>query len=229
MQEILEQPDRVIIPPQGETKAVVIWLHGLGANGFDFVPAVPALQLPENHGIEFIFPHAPQQTVTLNFGMKMPAWYDIYGLDANAREDEIGLKKAAENLYHLIHSIMRAKKLSSEKIILVGFSQGAALALYAGLRFSEKLGGIAALSGYLPLAKKLAEERHPENHQTKIFLAHGEEDFVVPFEFGKLSYQYLKQLNYSVSFHAYLMAHTVCPEELINLKEFFIKIFSRDN
>lgn len=220
MQEIIEQPDRVVIPAQGETKMVVIWLHGLGANGFDFVPAVSALQLPENHGIEFIFPHAPEQAVTINFGMKMPAWYDIYGLDVNAREDESGLKKAAENLYHLIHSIKHAKKINAEKIILVGFSQGAALALYAGLRFSEKLGGIAALSGYLPLAKKLAEERHPENYQTRIFLAHGQEDFVVPLEWGKLSYQYLKQLNYSVSFHAYLMGHTVCPEELKDLKAF---------
>jgi len=194
----------------------VIWLHGLGASGHDFEPIVPELDLPQNHGIHFIFPHAPRQPVTLNGGMVMPAWYDIYALQADAPEDEAGIKRAEQLIQKLIEVELQ-RGVKAENIVLAGFSQGGVVALYTGLRFGEKLGGILALSCYLPLAASLmteAEKGGLAPRSLPIFQAHGQHDPVVAYAMGEASKVYLQQLGYTPEWHSYPMQHSVCEEEI---------------
>lgn len=150
----------------------IIFLHGLGADANDFAPFAQELQLPEDVAIRFVFPNAPVLPVTLNNGIKMPAWYDILGLDRNSNQDEKGIKQSEQMIQQLIEQQIK-HGIASENIFLGGFSQGGAMALHTGLRYPEKLGGIIALSTYLPLADLVAAERHETNHETPIFYAHG--------------------------------------------------------
>ena len=203
----------IVREPNRPANATVIWMHGLGASGHDFADAIPELKLPNHHSIRFIFPHAPEQAVTLNGGMIMPAWYDIYGLGAESFEDEPGLRRAKINIDELItHEIQRG--ISSQRIILAGFSQGGALALYTGLRSPHALGGILALSTYLPLAFQLPQEGTLVNKVLPIWMAHGSRDPVVSFGLGDLSRKHLEAQGYNVEWQTYPMMHTVCPEEL---------------
>ncbi|MGH8561229.1 MAG: alpha/beta hydrolase, partial [Nevskiales bacterium] len=205
--------DCVELEPDTPATASVIWLHGLGADGNDFVPIVPELRLPESLAVRFIFPHAPVRPVTLNGGMRMRAWYDILGLDRTAREDETGIRESQAQIEALIGR-ENTRGIPSERIVLAGFSQGGAITLQTGLRYPEKLAGLMVLSGYLTLRDRLATEASAANRSTPIFMAHGEFDYMLPMQLGSFSRDQLQQLGYSVDWHCYPMEHQVCAEEI---------------
>jgi phospholipase/carboxylesterase len=185
----------------------------LGADGYDFQPIVPQLQLPEELAIRFIFPHAPVRPVTLNNGMKMPAWFDIFGLTPGSQQDEAGIRNAEQRVVDLIDQEI-ASGIPSEKIVLAGFSQGGAVALQTGLRYPKPLAGILGLSTLLTLAEKLPQELSPANRSIPIFLAHGSQDTLLPIFLGEMVRDFLESLNYPVIWKTYPMAHAVCPEEI---------------
>ena len=194
-------------------EACVIWLHGLGADGHDFEPIVPALDLPEKPGVRFVFPHAPMQPVTINGGTVMRAWYDVYGGEGPRREDEAGVRAAQARVEALI-AREKARGIPAAKLALAGFSQGGAIALQTGLRHAERLAGIMALSTYLPLAVTLAAEAAAANRDVPIFMAHGTQDPLIPLERARRSRDRLRELGYRVEWREYPMAHQVCDEEL---------------
>jgi phospholipase/carboxylesterase len=203
--------------------ASIIWLHGLGASGHDFEPIVNQLNLEKHSSLRFIFPHAPAIAVTINNGYVMPAWFDLLGLDLEARQDAIGIEKSAHFVEQLIAAEM-VKGISSDRIVLAGFSQGCALALYTGLLSQHRLAGIVALSGYLPLAEKVKEKKSSANANTPIFMAHGTQDNVLPPIFGEVSRKFLTDLYQPVNWHLYEMAHTVIEQEVDDVSEFLEKI-----
>ncbi len=193
--------------------AAVIWMHGLGADGSDFVPIVRELNLTACPGIRFIFPNADSIPVTINGGYVMPAWYDILGMDLVRKEDEAGLRKSQQQIEALIQREID-RGISAEKIILAGFSQGCAMTLQTGLRFSHKLAGLMCLSGYLPLQGSVSAEHHAANKATPIFMAHGRGDGVVTIDRAEKSRDFLLELGYNIEWHEYLMQHSVCEEEI---------------
>jgi phospholipase/carboxylesterase len=195
-----------------EPRLAVIWLHGLGADGRDFEPIVPELALP--FAARFVFPHAPVRPVTINGGMAMRAWYDILGFERTAAEDAAGIRASALAVTELIdHEIERG--MPAERIVLAGFSQGGAIALQTALREPRPLGGVVALSTYLPLATTLAAERNAANAAVPIFMAHGQADNVLPLALGESSRRALEALGYRVEWRTYPMAHSVCFEEIV--------------
>ena len=204
------------INPTVNAQACVIWLHGLGASADDFSPMVSQLQLPLSLAVRFVFPQAPVQPVTMNFGHSMPAWYDIFGLALTSKEDETGIRRAATQLAQLIQSETTGA-ISSKKIILAGFSQGGALALYTALRYSQRLAGVIALSAYLPLADLLAAEINNANRETPVFLGHGNKDEVLPQIATEISKAHLERLGCCVTSKIYNMAHQVCDEEIADI------------
>lgn len=212
----------VEINPSTKPEATIIWLHGLGADGHDFVDIVPQLNLPN---VRFIFPHAPVRPITLNGGYPMRGWYDIYDLIDRSREDEIGVRESAELIDALIQREID-NGIPTEKILLAGFSQGCAMALYSGLRYPKKLGGILGLSGYLPLAKTLAAEASELNKTIPIFMAHGTQDQIVNVQFAEQSRDVLESLGYAINFHYYPMAHSVCADEVKAIAEWFRQTLS---
>ncbi|MDP5009037.1 MAG: alpha/beta hydrolase [Glaciimonas sp.] len=193
--------------------ASVIWMHGLGDSSDGFAPIVKELDLNGAPGIRFIFPDAPTIPVTINNGYVMPAWYDIRTGDLVQREDEAGLRKSQTQIEALIAQ-ERARGIAANKIVIAGFSQGCAMALQIGLRHPEKLAGLMCLSGYLPLADKIATERHAANQTTPIFMAHGQQDPVVPLARAVQSRDLLQRLDYQIAWHEYAMQHSVCAEEV---------------
>jgi phospholipase/carboxylesterase len=199
--------------------AAVIWLHGLGADGNDFASIVPQLDLAGCQPIRFIFPHAPSMPVTINGGYRMPAWYDILGADLVRREDAGGIHASAQAIEALIAQEV-ARGIAPANIVLAGFSQGCAMALHTGLRHSERLAGIMALSGYLPLAGTVADERHAANQHTPIFMAHGNADPVVVIGRAEASRDALVQLAYPVQWNTYPMPHSVHPKEVADIGRF---------
>lgn len=205
--------------------ASVIWLHGLGANGNDFIPIVNTLHLPRTLGIRFVFPHAPLRPVTINGGRMMRAWYDLYALSGAAPENETQLRAISEQVHELIESQI-AQGIPSQKIILAGFSQGGATALFAGLRYPKPLGGIMVLSGYLPLAEKMAAEKNTENQKIPIFIAHGEQDTVLPCRAGEQSAEFLKAQGYPVSWYRYPMAHEVSRPEISDIASWLTAVLT---
>jgi len=197
----------------------VIWLHGLGADGHDFAPIVPELGLQNAPAIRFIFPHAPIQPVTINGGMAMRSWYDIYVADLVRHEDESGLRQSQIEVQNLI-ARENARGIPTENIVLAGFSQGCAMTLQTGLRLPERLAGMLCLSGYLPLAAAVEKERHQANQNTPIFMAHGSMDPVVPLTRAEASRQQLEAMGYQVQWNVYPMPHAVCPEEISAIGQF---------
>ena len=195
----------------------VIWLHGLGADGHDFEPIVPELVDPAWPALRFVFPHAPIRPITINGGMPMRAWYDISGQEIAQRQDEIGLRASMGLLDELI-ARETARGISSENIFLAGFSQGGAIVLGGGIRHAQRLGGIMALSTYLPMAEKTDADMNAANRQTPIFMAHGMLDPTIPHALGEMSRAYLAQRGYTVEWHAYQMAHQVCMDEILDLR-----------
>jgi phospholipase/carboxylesterase len=202
--------------------AAVIWLHGLGADGHDFEPIVPELGLPASKPVRFIFPNAPQRPVTINMGMRMPAWYDILQL-GGGREDEAGIRESQASLEKLI-SVQKQKGIPARKIVLAGFSQGGAIALQTALRHAERLAGVMALSTYLPLQNKLEKEREAMNNDLPIFMAHGQYDNMIGMDRAMATRDALLGLGYPVEWRDYPMPHSVCPEEIADIAAFLLRI-----
>ncbi len=203
--------------------AAVIWLHGLGADGNDFVPIVNEIDLHDCPAIRFVFPHAPTMPVTVNGGYVMRAWYDILGADIVRREDEAGLRKSQLAVEALIAREI-ARGIPAERIILAGFSQGCAMTLQTALRHPQKLAGLLCLSGYVPLNATVAEERHAANHATPIFMAHGRGDNVIPIARAEQSRDLLTTLGYDVEWHEYMMPHSVCGEEIDDIGDWLRRV-----
>ena len=202
--------------------AAVIWLHGLGADGRDFEPIVPELRLPASKPVRFIFPNAPQRPVTINMGMRMPAWYDILQLGGGA-EDESGIRESQAQIEQLM-AREKTRGVPANRIVLAGFSQGGAIALQTSLRQPERLAGVMALSTYLPLGAKLAAERQAINSDLPIFMAHGTFDPMIPMLRAAQSREALLALGYPVEWREYLMPHSVCPEEIKDIAAFLLRI-----
>jgi phospholipase/carboxylesterase len=221
----MESLQSIIIEPQGAADACVIWLHGLGADGHDFEPIVPELNLPAGHGIRFVFPHAPYMPVTINQGYVMRAWYDILSMEIAVRQDEAGIRRSSEQLRALIEEQIRGG-IDSRRIVLVGFSQGGAIALHTALRFEQPLAGLMALSSYLPLEDQLAAERSEANSSIPIFMGHGSRDPIVPNALGVQTRRVLKDLDYAPEWHEYVMEHSVCLEEIGDIGHWIKKVFS---
>lgn len=205
--------ETIEVATSDDPTAAVIWMHGLGADGNDFVPIVRELDLTGCPGIRFVFPHAETMPVTINNGYVMRAWYDILGMDLVRREDEAGLRASQQRIEDLVAREV-ARGIPTENIVLAGFSQGCAMTLQAGLRHPHRLAGLMCLSGYLPLADKIAAERSEANRQTPVFMAHGRGDGVVTINRAEASRDLLKELGYEVDWHEYLMPHSVCAEEI---------------
>ncbi|HEX9877588.1 MAG TPA: carboxylesterase [Gammaproteobacteria bacterium] len=212
--------DAVEIATGPEPQFAVIWLHGLGADGHDFEPIVGDLELPA--AIRYVFPHAPRRPVTINQGMVMRAWYDILALDRSSVEDEDGIRWSERAVNALIE-IEVTRGIPTSHIMLAGFSQGAAVALYTALRYPEPLCGAIVLSGYLPLRYRLGAERAAAGDSLPIFMAHGSADPVVPEGLGLDSRRHLEALGYRVEWHRYPMAHNVCMEEVRDLKHWMAR------
>ena len=208
--------DAIEIETGKNPTAAVIWMHGLGADGNDFVPVVNELELDGAPAIRFVFPHAPMRAVTINNGAVMRAWYDVsFGdLEGNSRRpDALGIHESQEQVTALVER-EKSRGIASGKIVLAGFSQGGAIALQTGLRHPERLAGVMALSTYLPLADSLPLEAAPANKATPVFMAHGLFDPLLPLVMGTGSMTYLTGLGYSVEWHQYPMQHSVCAEEI---------------
>jgi phospholipase/carboxylesterase len=199
-------------PPQ-KASAAVIWLHGLGADGYDFVPIVDELRLPQTLAARFIFPHARARPVTINNGFVMRAWYDIKGISREAFEDEAGIRESESVVRELIANEV-GRGIPENRIVIAGFSQGGAIALQSALRHPQTLAGVMALSTYLPLRASLEKEGSAANRSTPILMCHGTQDGVVPLHLGELSRDVLNAQGYSVDWRTYPMQHSVCIEEV---------------
>lgn len=218
MQADDDSPPPVEIETGRAPSASIIWLHGLGADGYDFLPVVDQLDSSRLPALRFVFPHAPLRPVTLNNGHIMPAWYDLYGLSSDAPEDEAGLRDAIERVEALIRR-ENARGIESERIWLAGFSQGGAVALATALRHYERLAGAIVLSAYLPLAKHLPQEASAANRGLPIFMAHGRFDNVIPESVARAAATRLSAAGYRLSWHDYPMAHSVCDQEIADLSD----------
>lgn len=208
----------------GKINASVIWLHGLGADGHDFEPIVQKLNLSN---VRFVLPHAPEIAVTRNSGYIMPAWYDLYGVTGSSKEDEAGIRHSQTYINLLIQKEID-RGVPANRIVIAGFSQGGAIALHTALRYPKKLGGILALSTYLPIKTKLADEANPVNAGIPIFMAHGVYDDVISLDLCKISLNVLKSNHLVVNWHEYNMAHSVCAEEIVDIRSFLQKILQQD-
>ncbi|MEB0059558.1 alpha/beta hydrolase [Variovorax sp. LG9.2] len=203
--------------------ATVILMHGLGADGNDFVSIVNELDLSAVGAVRFVFPNAPVIPVTINGGYAMPAWYDIAVADLGSREDEAGLRRSRIAIEALI-AHEKSRGIPADRIVVAGFSQGCAMALMTGLRHGERLAGIVGLSGYLPIASTTAAERHAANHDTPVFMGHGTRDGVVPMARAIESRNALTAMGYEVEWHSYPMEHSVCMEEIADINAFLLRV-----
>ena len=205
--------------------ATVILMHGLGADGNDFVPIVREFELPKDHGVRFVFPHAPTRPVTINGGMSMRAWYDIVGVDLTTRGDETGIRESQVIVERFI-AREKARGIEPSRIVLAGFSQGGVIALQTGLRHPERLGGIMALSTYLAMPQKLAAEMHQANRDIPIFMAHGTADPTIQLEWADASRRALEAQGYKVDWHTYRMQHSVSLEEVRDIGTWLSKVLA---
>jgi len=222
MSDLLEH---IQIETNDNPEIAIIWMHGLGADGNDFVPMVRELDLTGLPGIRFIFPHAKTMPVTINNGYVMRSWYDISGLEAARREDENGLRASQQEIEALIER-EKARGIPASRILLAGFSQGCAMAIQTGLRHPETLAGLLCLSGYVPLSEKLATERTEASKATPVFMAHGRYDNVVPFNRAEASRDLLVSLGYQLEWHEYAMQHTLCLEEVQHISAWLKKVLA---
>ena len=210
----------------------IIWLHGLGADGHDFEPIVPELRLPGDLPLRFVFPHAPVRPVTLNGGMTMRAWYDIYSLDRNGPVDEQGIRASAGLLTALIDR-ERERGMDASRIIAAGFSQGGAIALHAALRYPQRLAGLMALSTWLPLHNAFEPEvvagLGAARRDVPVFMAHGSYDPVLPVDLGRSSADLLLRHGFGVEWHEYPMAHAVCAEEVADIRAWLLSVYATSN
>ncbi|MFC6284172.1 MULTISPECIES: alpha/beta hydrolase [Polaromonas] len=217
---------KVIEAQTGENPvATVLIMHGLGADGRDFLPIAGQMDLSSVGPVRFLFPNAPVIPVTINGGYEMPAWYDILGADLVKREDEAGLRKSQAQIEELI-AHEKSRGIPASRIVVAGFSQGCAMALMVGLRHAEKLAGIVGMSGYLPLADKTAAERSAASQGVPIFLGHGTHDGVVALPRAVASRDALKAMGYAVDWHDYPMEHSVCPQEISDLESWLQRVLA---
>lgn len=203
--------------------AAVIFLHGLGDDGHGWSDMVPSLRLPATLKVRFLFPHAPELAVTINGGYVMPAWYDLYDAEFAARADLAGVRMSRSHVEHLV-ARERQRGISASRIVLGGFSQGGAVALYAGLRHAERLAGIVALSTYLIDPQSLAEDAAAANRRTPLFLAHGTDDEVVRYAWGEASRKLLEEAGWPVEWHSYRMPHSAVLEEIEDIGRFIARV-----
>jgi len=207
----------------------VIWLHGLGADGHDFEPIVPELGFADRLSLRFVFPHAPLRPVTINGGVTMRAWYDILTLDRGGPQDETGIRESGRLLELLIER-EHGRGIPHEKIVLAGFSQGGAIALHTALRYRQRLAGLMALSTYLPLAAsfstEVADNTAAQSQDLPIFMAHGSVDPMLPMALGQESHETLEAAGYAVEWHDYPMAHAVCAEEIADIRNWLLSVYS---
>lgn len=209
------------VHPAAQARATVIILHGLGADGTDFLSFADEMRLAPVGPVRWVFPRAPQRAVTINNGHRMRAWYDILGADLARSEDEAGLRESFAQVHALLDREV-ARGIPAGRIVLGGFSQGSAITLGAGLRYGRRLAGLVGLSGYLPLADGSAAERHPANHDTPVFLGHGRNDGVVPLARGSAGRDLLQRWGQPVDWHDYPMEHSVCIEEVQHLQRWLL-------
>ena len=205
--------------------ASIIWLHGLGADGHDFEPIVPKLKLPESQALRFVFPHAPYRPVSVNGGATMRAWYDIAFDVRGVHQNEAHIR-ASEQILRALIAQERGRGIASRRIVLAGFSQGAAIALHTGLRYPEPLAGIMALSMPLPLPERIPAELHAANALVPVFLAHGTQDPVVPYTVGESAHRLLGQIGVPVEWHSYPMEHTVSLEEIAHISAWLGRVLA---
>lgn len=216
-------PECVEVTTGADPVGSVIWLHGLGADGHDFEPIVPELQLPDDVPLRFVFPHAPVRPVTINGGMAMRAWYDIISLDAEGRADAVGVRESTAILEELI-TREKTRGIDAGKIVIAGFSMGGAIAINTALHTREKLAGMMALSTYLPLSDDV--ESAAGDRDLPVFMAHGTFDPMLPMQWGQLSADRLKEAGFTIEWHEYSMAHAVCPEEIRDIREWLLKVYA---
>ena len=207
-----------------DVRASVIWLHGLGADGYDFAPVVDMLNLAK---VRFILPHAPSMAVTRNNGYVMPAWYDLYAPSDSQKEDLAGITRSEDYLNSLIENEIK-RGIASDQIVLAGFSQGGAIALHSATRYPKKLAGVLALSTYLPLKATLAKQAHAANLATPIFMAHGRADDIISLDRALASRLSLQESGFNVQWHEYAMAHSVCAEEINDIRLFLTGLLQQD-
>ncbi len=219
----MTRPDTLELQPGQAPRATVFILHGLGADGTDFLPFADALDLSSVGPVRFVFPRAPERPVTANGGQRMRAWYDILAFGGGAREDEAGLRETFAQVHALIDAEV-ARGMPASRIVLGGFSQGCAIALGAGLRYGQPLAGVFGLSGYLPIAGTTAAERHAANAATPVLVAHGTRDPMVQLARGQASRDALAALGYAVEWHDYPMEHSVCMEEVQDVQRFLRRV-----
>lgn len=217
--------DCITLEPDSPATACVIWMHGLGADGNDFVPIVPELNLPTGHGVRFVFPNAPTMPVTINGGYVMRAWYDIVSAELDKRADEGGVRRSQALIEELIAD-QRSKGIAADRILLAGFSQGGVIALQTGLRHPDKLAGIMALSTYLACADSLGVEASAANRKIPLLMVHGSMDPVIPVALAKLSKARLETHGYKVEWHEYGMPHSVCAEEIDDIAAFLKRVLA---
>lgn len=215
----------VTIDPKGTVRSSVVWLHGLGADGHDFASIVPELSLPDELGVRFVLPHAPSIPVTLNGGMVMPAWYDISEVDLQRRHDVAGVRRSAGQVATLMQA-EHERGVPWNRIVLAGFSQGGAVALFQGLRNEQRLAGVIALSTYMVVAETLDEEASAANQGVPILQAHGSLDPMVPIERGEAARDELLQRGYPVEFHSYPIPHSVNIEEIMAVRAFLTRVLA---
>jgi phospholipase/carboxylesterase len=213
-----ESAEAVVLTPQSTPTAAVIWLHGLGADGFDFVPIVDELRLPASLPVRFIFPHARTRPVTINNGFVMRAWYDIMGFGPERAEDDAGIRESDGVVKQYIEQQI-AQGIAANRIVIAGFSQGGAIALHSGVRYPQRLAGVMALSTYLPLRTSVAKEASDVNRDIPILMCHGSRDPVVGLPMGEASRDVLQGLGYRIEWHTYPMEHSVCMEEVADISK----------
>ena len=215
--------ERITVEPSSQATSCVIWLHGLGDSGAGFSPIVPILALPQDHKIRFVFPHAPEQPVTINQGSVMRSWYDIKSMDLHNRADLNDVLVSEEMIHRLIQEQLD-DGIVSHKIILAGFSQGGVMSLFTGLRYPKKLAGILAMSCYLANGEQLPPSLSSANKQTPILQHHGEQDEVVPFNAGQMANRLLLENDYQVEWKSYTMPHTLIATQLADIYNWIQKI-----
>lgn len=225
MNEFMDSLPAIEIETGVRPTHTIVWLHGLGADGNDFVPIIDELELSSEQSVRFIFPHAPERPVSINNGYKMRAWYDIFNPDFNHRQDEAGIRSSQKALDNLIVQEMQ-RGMASNHILLAGFSQGGAMALQVGLRQVNPLAGIIALSCYLPVAETFVREAATANSSIPIFMAHGTYDSVIPLTHAIASKEKLLAANYVPEWHEYPIGHTVFPQEITDLARWLQRIIN---
>ena len=219
----MQLPETVEVISGGQPTGSVIWLHGLGADGHDFEPIVPELRLPPELALRFVFPHAPVRPVTINGGMAMRAWYDLVSLDTTGRADADGVRESTALLEALVKREIE-RGIDPSRIVVAGFSQGGAIAINAALHAEERLAGLMALSTYLALPGEL--EGSKGSRDLPVFMAHGTFDPMVSMQWGRATAETLAQAGFDVEWHDYPMAHAVCPQEIVDIRDWLLKVYA---